>query len=120
MVADRNDHLFTPLANGIVHYERYKVLIFVGVDVEDGLLYYLKSSNITGVFRDAALLRGLLVRRNDIAFYLYHDRQLPPTLKNDNYTCKNCDHLETCTLYHKVRIFPAFSSLGDGERNKRE
>jgi DNA replication ATP-dependent helicase Dna2 len=46
-------------------------------------------------------LRGLVIRRNDIAHYLQNDHKLPPTL-TDPHNCKHCHQLNNCTLFHKA------------------
>ena len=57
-------------------------------------------------------LRGLIIRRNEIAFYLQNYNKLPPTLKNP-HPCNHCHLIGACTLYHKVieikRYFFAYS-----------
>lgn len=65
-----------------------------------GLLYYMKSDKLVGTPVDLDELRALLIRRNELAYYV-QSSVLPPTLQNDR-SCSWCRQLDKCTLYHKV------------------
>lgn len=59
-------------------------------------------------------LRGLLIRRNEIADYLQQGK-LPPTLQNDIRTCQWCHQLDSCTIYHRALENGTRETSGMGE-----
>jgi DNA replication ATP-dependent helicase Dna2 len=101
--------LYTLLAS-----ERYNV------KVDQGLLYYTQSEEVTRVPQAWNELRGLIVGRNELAGWIMRrvkasldDRTpgpgeldndsgfLPPTIDNERI-CKRCFALDSCMLYRKV------------------
>lgn len=84
----------------------------------------MKTDNMFGVAVSRDELRGIIIRRNELAFHL-NSRRLPPTLKNDKRTCQWCHQLDNCTLYHKVdfndsRFFTFVRLLRMAQRNRVE
>ncbi|KAJ0668754.1 putative DNA helicase [Helianthus annuus] len=78
--------------------ERYKK------NIDYGLLYYLHTDQTQGIAVRRSDLVGLIMRRNELASDLLKasmTQQLPPMLQVPN-TCKNCRHLNACTVYHKA------------------
>lgn len=64
------------------------------------IIFIKNLVNFFSVLRDE--VRGIIIRRNEIANYLQPNFQkLPPMLK-DIRTCCWCSQLESCTLFHKV------------------
>ena len=71
------------------------------VDIESGILFYLKSDNMIQVPVIKDEIRGILMRRNEIASYIQTRNRLPP-MKRDLHGCARCFSLDACTVYHKV------------------
>ncbi|CAG8692322.1 26001_t:CDS:2, partial [Dentiscutata erythropus] len=78
------------------------------IDVESGLLYYLKIQNEeTGKMLNVPVvpheLRSLIIQRNQLAWYALDDQRsiLPPMIKNE-FQCKHCSFNASCFLYHKA------------------
>lgn len=68
-------------------------------------MFYMKGDSVFGVPVNRDELRGLILRRNDIATYIQTgNSRLPPTLRDKANVCKWCHQLDTCTLYHKVLL----------------
>ncbi|ESQ35991.1 hypothetical protein EUTSA_v10006571mg [Eutrema salsugineum] len=72
--------------------------------IDNGLLYYLQSDQTQGISVQRSDLVGLIIRRNELAndiLVASTTQQLPPMLRNPNM-CRNCRHLDVCTIYHKA------------------
>ncbi|VVA90552.1 unnamed protein product [Arabis nemorensis] len=72
--------------------------------IDHGLLYYLQSDQTQGISVQRSDLVGLIIRRNELAndiLVASTTQQLPPMLRNPNI-CRNCRHLDVCTIYHKA------------------
>ncbi|CAF2051657.1 unnamed protein product [Brassica napus] len=72
--------------------------------IDNGLLYYLQSDQTQGISVQRSDLVGLIIRRNELAndiLVASTTQQLPPMLRNPNM-CRNCRHLDACTIYHKA------------------
>ncbi|EOA38778.1 hypothetical protein CARUB_v10011024mg [Capsella rubella] len=84
--------------------------------IDNGLLYYLQSEQTQGISVQRSDLVGLIIRRNELAndiLVALTTQKLPPMLRNPNM-CRNCRHLDVCTIYHKADGGNAESSgLGD-------
>ncbi|XP_020577562.1 DNA replication ATP-dependent helicase/nuclease DNA2 isoform X2 [Phalaenopsis equestris] len=85
-------------------------------DVDSGLLYYLHTDETRGIKVQRSDLVGLIMRRNELASDILKastTQVLPPMLKNPT-VCKNCRHLNSCSIYHKAYVgsYEA-SGLGD-------
>ena len=80
------------------------------LDVMDGVLYYLESSNTIRVQAIRHELIHLIMKRNELACYVRERLQLPPILEpNRQRLCNGCYAQTTCYLYHKL------SEEGTGE-----
>ncbi|KAJ1927120.1 DNA replication endonuclease-helicase Dna2 [Tieghemiomyces parasiticus] len=85
--------------------------------VTAGLLYYMKTHETVLIpgLRDE--LRGLIIKRNEMANYLVGSQrrrqQLPPMIK-DPRTCKTCPALTTCLLFHRAVELGTEASSGLG------
>ena len=74
------------------------------VGVEYGLVYYLGNCKLIGLMSNSDEIRGLIIRRNEIAKQLQIE-QLPSVLEQTNFTkspCADCGQLECCSLYYKI------------------
>ncbi|CAH2038530.1 unnamed protein product [Thlaspi arvense] len=72
--------------------------------IDNGLLYYLQSDQTQGISVQRSDLVGLIIRRNELAndiLVASTTQKLPPMLRNPNM-CRNCRHLDVCTIYHKA------------------
>uniref|UniRef100_A0A803M4H9 DNA replication ATP-dependent helicase/nuclease n=1 Tax=Chenopodium quinoa TaxID=63459 RepID=A0A803M4H9_CHEQI len=84
--------------------------------IDSGLLYYLLTDQTLGANVRRLDLIGLIMRRNELAHSIIKAskvQQLPPMLQSPNM-CRNCRHLNACSIYHKVHGGSAESS-GLGE-----
>uniref|UniRef100_A0A803LIK9 DNA replication ATP-dependent helicase/nuclease n=1 Tax=Chenopodium quinoa TaxID=63459 RepID=A0A803LIK9_CHEQI len=84
--------------------------------IDSGLLYYLSTDQTLGANVRRSDLIGLIMRRNELAHSIIKAskvQQLPPMLQSPNM-CRNCRHLNACSIYHKVHGGSAESS-GLGE-----
>eukprot|EP01137_Pigoraptor_chileana_P036265 Opistho-2@31535 len=68
---------------------------------EGGLLFYLRSGEMTGVSATRAEIRDLLIARNELAQYLSVEDAMPPMLQQER-ACRNCFQSETCAMYHRA------------------
>lgn len=92
-------------SNSISHKAQlmmYSLLMsdFYNREIPGGLLYYIKDSTMIGVSSPSGEIRGLVIRRNELANFMSNNR-LPPMLKQ-KFTCSNCSLLRTCVLYHRA------------------
>lgn len=67
-----------------------------------------------GVGVDVNELRGIIIRRNELAFYINSDR-FPPTLRDDMRSCQWCHQLDNCVLYHRAVENGTIESSGMGK-----
>lgn len=74
-------------------------------DVDAGLLYYSKTSELHRVRTSPNEVRGLILGRNELASYTVKrnavDRILPPTI-DDERKCTRCYVKEGCMLYRRA------------------
>ncbi|XP_051146312.1 DNA replication ATP-dependent helicase/nuclease JHS1 [Andrographis paniculata] len=75
-----------------------------GIDINNGLLYYLLTDQTQGVSARRSDLIGLLMRRNELAADLRKasTTQQLPSMSQSLSMCKSCRHLNVCTIYHKA------------------
>lgn len=69
-------------------------------DVLSSILFYSKTEETIQIPKLRDEIRGLILGRNNMAFYLSAKKSLPPVLQN-HYTCKGCFSVDTCMVYHK-------------------
>ncbi|KAG0003793.1 Tripartite DNA replication factor [Modicella reniformis] len=84
------------------------------VDVQWGLLFYLKTGNFIRVQSRHSEIRMILIQRNGIAFHNETKLTLPPMVKNQQ-TCRRCFSFSSCTVLHKLLEdgTPESSGIGD-------
>lgn len=70
-------------------------------EVQEGLLYYVKSDQKFGVFKEFSELSLLIQTRNSIAASVVHGLNLNSMLKKE-FTCKSCFSQNVCMIYHKT------------------
>ncbi|KAJ3680646.1 hypothetical protein LUZ60_016924 [Juncus effusus] len=73
-------------------------------DIDLGLLYYLHTNQTLGIKVQRSDLVGLIMRRNELASEILKaltSQTLPPMIQSQAM-CRNCRHLNTCTVYHKA------------------
>ena len=68
--------------------------------IDSGYLYYLKTGESSIVPTIQNEVRGLIIQRNLLAYYLTQSK-LPPLTTNSSI-CARCDFLDSCLIYHKV------------------
>ncbi|KAF9574864.1 Tripartite DNA replication factor [Mortierella alpina] len=71
------------------------------VDVQWGLLFYLKTGEFIRVPAPHDEIRTILMQRNEIAFYEEQKLALPPMAKSTS-TCRRCFSFSSCTVLHKL------------------
>ncbi|KAF9280610.1 Tripartite DNA replication factor [Mortierella alpina] len=71
------------------------------VDVQWGLLFYLKTGEFIRVPAPHDEIRTILMQRNEIAFYEEQKLALPPMAKSTS-TCGRCFSFSSCTVLHKL------------------
>ncbi|CAN0842535.1 DNA replication ATP-dependent helicase/nuclease JHS1, partial [Linum grandiflorum] len=99
----RNGQISTEHSVQVILYtllmsERYRE------QIDSGLLFYLQSDLTQGIKVRRSDVTGIIMRRNELANDIRKastSQVLPPMLKSP-WTCKNCRHLDVCTVYHKV------------------
>ncbi|KAJ3163715.1 Tripartite DNA replication factor [Geranomyces michiganensis] len=75
-----------------------------GVSVASGLLYYMRAGGLVHVPVVDHEIRGLMIARNAMSFYLNQKTKLPPVIQRAD-TCQRCYALDKCLLYHKAVEF---------------
>ncbi|KAF9113155.1 Tripartite DNA replication factor [Mortierella sp. AM989] len=83
------------------------------VDVQLGLLFYLKSGEFILVPAPHDEIRTILMQRNEIAAYEEDKLSLPPMIKNTQ-RCGHCFSLSSCTVLHKLMEDGTTESSGLG------
>jgi DNA replication ATP-dependent helicase Dna2 len=79
------------------------------LDVTDGILYYLETSETMRIRAVRHELIHMIMKRNELACYIRERLELPPLLEpSKQRLCNNCYAKTTCHLYHKL------SEEGDG------
>jgi len=73
----------------------------LGVPVRSGLLFYLKSGEVSHVVAGWDDVRNLMLQRNLLATHLAGQMPLPPMLQSP-HICGRCYHNERCMVLHKV------------------
>ncbi|OLL26694.1 DNA replication ATP-dependent helicase/nuclease dna2 [Neolecta irregularis DAH-3] len=71
------------------------------IDVLSGVLYYMETEETIRVPALRDEIRGMIIRRNELARYISDRVKLPPMLK-DLRSCKRCYAADTCLTYHKA------------------
>ncbi|KAF9434804.1 Tripartite DNA replication factor [Entomortierella beljakovae] len=71
------------------------------INVQLGLLFYLKSGEFIQVPAPHDEMRTILMQRNEIAFYEDDKVSLPPMLKSTQ-VCRRCFSFSSCTVLHKL------------------
>ncbi|KAJ3294016.1 Tripartite DNA replication factor [Borealophlyctis nickersoniae] len=66
-----------------------------------GLLYYVRTGEMFSIPAIWDEMRGLIIGRNRMAYYIAMRNKLPPMLKNAS-KCQRCYALDTCVVYHKA------------------
>lgn len=72
-----------------------------GMDIDSGLLYYMRLGEVIRVPAVRNELRGLIQARNRLASFVKTRRKLPEMLKKE-HECKRCYAKNSCMLYHKA------------------
>ena len=87
------------------------------VDVECGLLYYVDAMESIRVRTSRNEVRGLIMRRNELAKWIKDRNKLPGMLKSPR-DCTNCYARDSCLVYHKVkiRLMVAYEDVRSGHR----
>ena len=78
------------------------VHIALDLDVDMGLLCYLRSGRTFAVRTSWSELRNIIVGRNALAASLVPKRPLPPILVGRPTICQRCSLADTCMLFHKM------------------
>ncbi|ORZ27847.1 DNA replication factor Dna2-domain-containing protein [Lobosporangium transversale] len=71
------------------------------VDVQWGLLFYLKAGELIRVNAPHDQIRAILFQRNEIAAYEEQKLSLPPMVQ-DSQKCGRCFSFSSCTVLHKL------------------
>ncbi|KAG0212718.1 Tripartite DNA replication factor [Mortierella sp. GBA30] len=71
------------------------------VDVQWGLLFYLKTGEFIRVQAPHDEIRTILMQRNEIAYFEEQKLSLPPMVKSSQ-TCGRCFSFSSCTVMHKL------------------
>ncbi|QDS74450.1 hypothetical protein FKW77_006417 [Venturia effusa] len=83
----------------------YTLLISDRYDVEvtDGILYYMETSQTTRVQAVRQELIHMIIKRNQLACFVRERLKLPEMLpESQQRLCNNCYAQSTCFLYHKL------------------
>ncbi|TID21573.1 hypothetical protein E6O75_ATG04968 [Venturia nashicola] len=83
----------------------YTLLISDRYDVEvtDGILYYMETSQTTRVQAVRQELIHMIIKRNELACFVRERLKLPEMLpESQQRLCNNCYAQSTCFLYHKL------------------
>lgn len=70
------------------------------VEVDAGLLVYLKKNETVTIKPNVNEKRGVLIARNNVVHYLAAD-ELPQMLGNID-VCRRCFSLKECMIFHKT------------------
>ncbi|KAG0229914.1 Tripartite DNA replication factor [Actinomortierella wolfii] len=87
-----------------------------GVDVEYGLLFYLKTGEFIRVPAVRDEVRAIMMQRNEMALYDDTRLDLPPMVKVER-TCRYCYSISTCTVMHKLTEQGTATTAGMGDDN---
>jgi len=71
------------------------------INVHMGLLYYMEANEMIRVPAIKNELRELIIKRNEVASYIYARETLPGMLQ-DEHSCSRCYAKNSCFVYHKV------------------
>ncbi len=71
-------------------------------DPEAGLLLYLRTSSMQEVQAGIHEMRGLVQLRNQLVVNLNTDTSDLPEPINAKRACRDCGHLNTCSMYQKL------------------
>ena len=72
-----------------------------GEPVRSGLLFYLKTGEVSHIMTSRDDIQHLVMQRNELASHLADDAQLPPMLQS-THVCGRCYQAEACMVAHKV------------------
>ena len=78
---------------------------FLGVPVRSGLLFYLKTGEVSHVVASWDDVRHLIQQRNMLATHLIVGETLPPMLQSA-HVCGRCYQADACMVAHKVHSGP--------------
>jgi DNA replication ATP-dependent helicase Dna2 len=70
------------------------------VDIQYGMVLYLQNGSLMGFTLNRDELRGIIIRRNDLARWMSQNR-LPSELA-DERICSRCEHLAACAAFNAV------------------
>ncbi|KAF8252253.1 hypothetical protein K440DRAFT_393199 [Wilcoxina mikolae CBS 423.85] len=71
------------------------------INVHMGLLYYMEANEMIRVPAIKNELRELIIKRNQVASYMYM-RETLPEMRQDEHACSRCYAKTSCFVYHKV------------------
>lgn len=77
------------------------LLIFIDIKIPGVVLYYIKTGDFKYLHIRHDDIRELIIRRNDLAFFLNDMNNLPPMQQNA-YKCGQCNLAHYCMVAHKV------------------
>ncbi|KAF8534757.1 hypothetical protein BDD12DRAFT_389116 [Trichophaea hybrida] len=71
------------------------------INVHTGLLYYMEANEMIRVPAIKDELRELIIKRNQVASYMYM-RETLPEMRQDEHACSRCYAKTSCFVYHKL------------------
>ncbi|KAG0044717.1 Tripartite DNA replication factor [Gryganskiella cystojenkinii] len=101
------DHRAQTMLYTLLMTDRYNV------DVQWGLLFYLRSGEFIRVPAPQQEIRVILMQRNEVAFYEGQTMSMPPMIKSEQ-KCKWCFSFSSCTVLHKLLEGGTAESSGIG------